>query len=323
MIKLNSRHCLVSAGDGTVRTLDLEAVRSDLLQSFRVCGIDAAWVADHIALVIEEHLASSADPAAEPLPERDLQAMVGTMLAACGYDDVARAYRQGLPEGLETAAADPFRPWDQARIEADLAHVLPLDLEERRALAAITAKALTAMGLLHVRSALIGELGCHVMQRAMVVDSTSAPDSLWLLAPTHWPLDTVPGAERLVADGVLGLLPVSRLLPRVRLEVDLRRLAATVGTLPLPELVYLPALARVAGCVAALIRAARQALPAGPPRARSPAAHVVVRGLDEVLHDALLPQSARAAKALRQEVRAVLESRLPGAAGEPVLLTFR
>jgi hypothetical protein len=67
MIKLHSRHCLVTTADGSVRSLDVAAVREDLRRSFQACGMREDWSADHIALVIEEYASSRGEPEPPPL----------------------------------------------------------------------------------------------------------------------------------------------------------------------------------------------------------------------------------------------------------------
>ncbi len=323
MIKLHSRHCLVTGADGGVRSLDVEAVRRDLRQSFQACGMREDWSADHIALVIEEHASSRGGPDQPPLAEPDLHAMVCALLSASGFEDVGEQYRTRVPMAAEPPDPDPFRPWDRARIAAELTHVIPLDDEERTAIAGRTEAALNALRLPLVRAELIRSLGRHFMQQTATAAPSPAPDSPWLLPPGGWPLDGVAGAESLLHAGTLRLLPVSRFLPRVRLELDLLRLATASGTPPLTEIVYLPALARCLDCIDALLAHARCRVSSLLSRPRPPPAHLVVHGLEAAVSQVVLPASAPAGKALQREVRAMIESRLTANGDDAVLVTFR
>lgn len=322
MIKLHSRHCLVAAPDGTVRSLDVEALRRNLRRSFRSCGVSEDWTADHIALVIEEHAAGTSTDR-PPLAERDLHAMVSALLAASGYEDVGRHYRDLVPAAADCAAPDPFRAWDQARIEAELSALLPVDESERQGIVARTASALAMIGLTAVRSELIRELGQHVLRRVVDERRPGAADSPWLLRPDEWTVAAVPDAARLVAAGALCLHPVSRFLPRIRLELDLRRLATLAATPPLPEIILLPALAHGLDAIAGLIAQTRRALADRGLQGVPPTAHLGVAGLDETVAEAVLPQSARAAKALRHEIEAIVTAKLPVGTERAALVTFR
>jgi hypothetical protein len=323
MIKLHSRHCLVTAADGSVRSLDVDAVRRDLRRSFQACGVREDWCADHIALVIEEHAASRAAPEQPPLAEPDLHAMVCALLAASGFEDVGKEYRALLPAAAAPIDPDPFRPWDRARIAAELTHVIPLDEEERATIVARTEAALSALRLRLVRDELIRALGGHFLQQTVTENPPTAPDSPWLLPPGGWPLGEVAAAEGLVHAGVLRLLPVSRFLPRIRLELDLLRLAAASGAPPLTEIVYLPALAHCLDCIVALLAQARAAVSPLLSRPRLPAAHLVVCGIAAAVGEIARPPSARAGKALQREIRALVEGRLPTSGDAAVMVTFR
>ncbi len=324
MIQLHSRHRLVAADDGTVRSFDGEALRHDLRCAFRACGITDDWAADHIACVIEEHLSSR--PAADlpPLPERDLHAMVLALLPAAGFADVGQAYQARLPAAAVPPDPDPFREWDRARIATELAGVLPLAEEECARIASQTESALRALGLDRVRSELIRSLANHFLHQTGASGAPQpSPESPWCLRPEGWPVAGVAGAEALVRAGALRPLPVSRFLPRLRLELDLRRLAAACGTPPLPEIVFLPALARALDCAVRLLALAGEAVRGIlKPDASAPPAHVLVRGLEETVDHAILPQSARARKALCREIRATIEAKFPERADGSLLLTF-
>lgn len=322
MIKLHSRHSLVAAADGTVRSLDVEALRRDLRRSFHDCGIHEDWTADHIALVLEEHAAGTGTDR-PPLAERDLHAMVSALLSASGYEDVGREYRKLVPAAVRPDDPDPFRAWDHTRVEAELASVLPLTAPERAALVARTAAALAGLGLGVARTELIRELGRHFLQQTLDRPSPLSADSPWLLWPSHWPVTAVPGAERLASTGVIRPHPVSRFLPRVRLELDLQRLATVTGAPPLPEMLFLPALADALDCSAGLLAQTRREIETRRPHATGAAAHLVVCGLNETIATALLPQSPRAAQALRNEVRAIVQAKLAAAPEGAVLVTFR
>ena len=136
-------------------------------------------------------------------------------------------------------------------------------------------------------------------------------------------MTAVPGAERLASTGVIRPHPVSRFLPRVRLELDLQRLAVVTGTPPLPEMLFLPALADALGCSAALLAQTGREIETRRPHAAGAAAHLVVCGLDETIVAALLPQSPRATQALRNEVRAIVQAKLAAVPEGVVLVTFR
>ena len=323
MIKLHSRHCLVTTADGSVRSLDVAAVREDLRRSFQACGMREDWSADHIALVIEEYASSRGEPEQPPLSEADLHAMICTLLSASGFDDVVRQYRQLAPAASEVADPDPFRPWDRARLEAELTRIIPLAEEERAVIAVRTEAALIGLRLRLVRDELIRALAGHFLQQTVTENSPTSPDSHWLLPPGGWALEEVADAERLVRADALRLLPVSRFLPRVRLELDLLRLAAVTGTPPLAEIIYLPALARSLDCIGVLLAQVDRLLSPLLARPCLPPAHLVVYGLEAAVREVVLPQSARAGKALQREIRAMIEGRLTATGAAAVLVTFR
>jgi hypothetical protein len=323
MIKLHSRHCLVTAADGHLHSLDVDTVRRDLQESFQACGMREAWSADHIALVIEEHASSRTVPDQAPLAEADLHAMVCTLLSASGYEDVGREYRRRVPAAAVPSDPDPFLPWDHERIAAVLRQIVPLDAEERAAIAARIEAALGSLELRLVRQELLESLGRHLMQQNATQSTPAAADSPWLVPPGGWPLEGMVEAERLVRAGVLRPLPVSRFLPRLRLELDLSRLATVSGTPPLTEMVYLPALGHCLDCVRELLTQVRRSLAPLLPSAPPPSAHLVVCGLKAAVRQVVPPPSVRAGKALLREITATIEDRLPASGSVAVMVTFR
>jgi hypothetical protein len=324
MIRLHSRNCLVIAADGTLQSLDGEALRQRLQRAFRTCGISEQWTADHVALTIEEHVASRPDADLAPMAEVDLHAMVLAVLPAAGFEDVGRAYEALVPLPARPPDPDPFRPWERARIEAEVATALPLAEGERCAIVSQVEAALVSLSLTQVRSELIRSLARHFLQQGAAGAAPTAAETPWLLPPGGWPVAAVPDAERLLAAGVLGLPPVSRFLPRLRIELDLRRLASLCGAPPLTELVYLPTVARTLDCVALLFDRAQSAVRALLlPTAAVPAGHLLVCGLEETARSAFPPQSARASQTLCRDLRALVEAKLTDLGSDSLLLTFR
>lgn len=317
MIKLHSRHCLVQTATGAVQSLDTDRLRDDLQRAFRACGVSEDWIGDHIALVVEEHAAC---PGAEtpPLGERDLHAMVSSLLTASGYEDVGRRYREQLPASAQTADPDPFRPWDMDRLDQDLANLLPLGGDERRAMVQRLAAALAGLGLSAVRTELLRELARHLLQQSAAPPFPPA-SSPFLMLPGQWPLYDSPAAAALAGVGALRAQAVSRFLPRLRLELDLARLAVSLGPPPVAEMAFLPALAQALDAALALLAVTRRRLDL----ASLPPAHLIVVGLEAAVDDALRPPTARAGKALRHELKAIVAAKLPPTGATAVYASFR
>lgn len=326
MIRLSSKHTMVLDPQGTARTFDLDAVFTDLRRCFRDCGVNEPWIADHIAMVVEEQLGTAADRRTTMMQEKDVHAMVMSLLAASGYEDVAAYYRERRSLPVPSPHARDMKAWDKTRVNDTLLRLLPLHEQERQNLANQVTGALEQLGFSSVSTDLIEQLALHAVASGSNRDHT--PDNgqrkAWLLDADAWPVERCSDSTRKhMTRGILTAYPVSRVLPRVRLQLDLIAGAQEAGNPPLTELALLPAVNRCAAAAAELLHKAVRQLadlhPDGPPMPP----HLLVIGIDTVVDDLVVPQSARSRKQLRHDLLTAIQSRLEQDCGDDILITLR
>jgi len=324
MIQLFSQHFMVLDRNGRQRSFSFDELRRDLLCCFRACGVSDAWAAEEVALVIEEQFERGRTDSEAPVREAEVDALVASVLAASGYGDVAAQYRRlrnGEPSG---DAVGPFADWDDARLGALLERALSLLPEDREELAGRVRRALVLLGFTEVSDELVRQLGGHLLRnRAPAPDQSGADDPRWLFPPDFWASAWSDAAAELVAGGVLKPHPVSRLIPRARVDLDLARLADAMGGGPLTELGFLPRLRQVCCELGNLLPHMRDRICQEKPDAHHHPAHLIVRGAAPLIRERLVPMRARDAKALLAEIESLIRADLADQVAFDLIVTIR
>jgi hypothetical protein len=313
MIKVYSGHLLIREGSGR-RTFSSEELRRQLWECCQAVGFPQDWLADHISLLIEDYLLDQRLPGGE-LPSRaEVDRLVARVLVDAGYADVAAEYcrRQRLGPNAWSAS---HSPWSAERVQRLLATTVPVTAEELSRLVLLTIQALGSLGFARVTDELVRELGVHLLAQGS--DSSAAvtatkPASPWLLTSKQCESLLTPAAADLLRDSVVRLCPVSRLLPVLRLRVDLSRLGTRTASPPLTELAFLPALYHACQAVRDSLTALRNGIRDCEPITCLTPAQVTVAGLWHLVHDQFqCPAGARAA-GLAREISGIVLTELSG-----------
>ena len=327
MIKLSSSHTMVLDREGSLHSLDLEAVHRTLYRSFRCCGIREPWIADHIAMVVEEQLTTPNTSRAKPWREDDVHAMIAALLRASGYDDVGHAYCGEADLADEAGSEDEFSSWDRERVRREIRRALPLPHVPCETLVDKVLEALAALALPAVTNSFLRQLAVHLLRRESTAGksaSTSDPADFWLAAPGQWPATAEFEPLRAPAwRGMFHLYPVSRIFPRARLRVDLLPLAAQLVEPRLAELALLPEVHRAAAAAGRLLAAAQRHVDQRNGEGQTLEPRLIVLHLDALIESLQPPLPPRRVGRLREEVRQIIVSRVAACTGPRTLITFR
>lgn len=330
MIKLSSRNCMVLGNDGRRRSFCAEDIQRNLLVCFRQCGVQDDWLAEHIGLLVAEHVAATRSDVHGISCEADLDRVIVAALLDAGYADVAERYAglRRLPQVDPVAGA--LSACDAARLHTVLARSFH-DLSEAECdrLAARVGAALSQLGLDAVGDELIRQLAAHLqrstMPRLAASEAVAAGHGSPPAPVRDWGEHLGGIAAALLGGRILSIPPVSRTMPRARVDLDLVRLAESAGGKPLTELGFMPRLHAACRELRPALALVRHELARQQPHILSLPAHVVVHGTDVVAADYFDAPTKRAVHLLAQEIEGVVHRHV-AATGEPpfaVLVTTR
>lgn len=323
MIQLHSQHSMVVGRDGQRRSFSFEDVRADVIQALRTCGSEEIWIAEHVLLVVEEHLVRRRGRG-KSIHETDVDRLVSDVLVASGYKDVARAYeeRRGLDPVEELTAT--LAVWDRDRVRRTLLEALPLSEAEAESVTEGVVAALTVMGFGRVSDSLIRELGIHVLcgEGAPGRHGDEAPSEFLLTEPALAARIGLAGTpwER---DRIVRIRPVSRLFPRVCVDVHMAALCGSLGGQNLTEMVLLPRVRSLCRFLTGILREARRCVGGCRADVLDVPAHVVIHGLDVTFERCMGPMGKRARRECDREIRSWFELDVASAVEFDLIVTYR
>lgn len=301
---------------------EFEQLHRELIKCFGACGIHDVWTSDSVACTIEEHLIRQGQNGNAPMAEDELHALVCSVLLAAGYHDVANRYRQLRDSGPNRAAGPGVAPWDRVRLTDMIRRSHPLTQEAEQTLTTLVGNALQRLGFSVASDELIRQLAAHLLDMGM--DSGSDRHaSPWLFGPDQ--VNSISLASVLTptyADAVR-FHPVSRLVPRVRAELDLVRLVESLGTPPMTEMMVLPAIRRTLCRLRVSLSELWERLCRERAEAHHHPAHLIVRGLGLVLADHLVPLARRQEKALIGEIDGLVKKDLADELDFELVISYR
>ncbi len=323
MIKLFSKSLMIAGRDGCQRSFCFDEVRRDLFTCFRACGIRDVWAAEHIAMIVEEQLECQHASGVNSFAEEQLEALLSSVLCASGYSDVATHYNE--MHDLQAVAGVPaFAAWDERRLEEILVRTLFLGREVCQELVPQVKQALLSLGFAKVSDSLISELGAHFLEnRDGSAKELPHTDLYWLLGPGDWDAFFSGPLAELVATGVLKFHPVSKLIPRARVELDLIRLADGVGEKPLTEIEFLPRVHDICTKIPEALTLARKEICQRKPYAKHHPSHLIIRGLDSLLREYFVHLRRRQARAFAQEIVATVRRDVASQVSFEMVVTVR
>jgi len=324
MIQLCSKKTMVLGRDGRQRSFDFGQLRRDLLACLRDCGVTEAWIAEHVALTVEEQVARWRVEGTPVLVEPDLDSLVCGALVASGYGDVAAAYQCRCELGSDRPDVGVFSDWDSARLERVLAGLVPLSADACQRLAGEVRGALTELGFRRVTDELLRQVAAHLLEHGRPEGRLEKPAGQLVIAPEGFAPLFSKAQSRLVAAGGVKILPVPGWLPRVRLEVDLPCLVGAASTVErLSELILLPRLHTACRELCAMAIVIREEVCNQKQDAAHHPAHLIVNGMDRLLSECAMPMSSRAERVLVAEVRETLTREVVACVPFELILSVR
>lgn len=244
MIKVASGELTLRDGAAGYGTLDLDHLQDDVWAACSDAGVHDPHLPRDMADIVGAYVLRRAE-----LPDRaEVDALVARLLADCGLHEAARCWcarrrQDSLPVLGELLALDAATV--RTRLAEDRFYPQPPEPAfVERVLAA-----LRGLGLYSCSAQLLRDLGRHLWLRDRMAAEAAVPprpgseENAWLLRPADFPVILPPEQANWLDSGIVGLRPVSRLLPRLDMTVDLGRLLAVHrADLTLGELVLTPAL---------------------------------------------------------------------------------
>ena len=164
MIQLRSDNTMVMGRDGRQRSLDFDSLRRDLRACLADCGVSEVWIAEHIALTVEEQVARWRAEGTPLLAEPDIDSLVCSALVASGYGDVAASYQCRCELGSDRPEVGAFSEWQEARLKRVLAGLVPLSADACENLAREVREALLGLGFRRVTDELLKQLAAHLLE---------------------------------------------------------------------------------------------------------------------------------------------------------------
>ena len=240
MIKLQSGAILLGHGRSRREILDLDLLHDDLEASCRQADIhDTELPRDVLDLVL------ACVERRHDLTGAGVDELIVRLLRDAGQFSLAEAFAARREVVLQPElAAETVCP----------DHELVCDL--LREAPEFAGRPVEQLG--HEVMQQLGLLGYTVCTRGLILELARngcrqvggreqlAVDSpYWLVRRAEYPGLLDPGAVRLLGEKTIDISPVSRLLPAIRIDVDLLRLARGLGGCLLPELQLCPALAEL------------------------------------------------------------------------------
>lgn len=327
MIELYTQHHLVEDAGRTV-SLDVAALVRDVKNACATAGIADAWLAEQMVLAIDDFFLARADAglAGTPPARKELDRLVGRILLAAGYAEVAAAYLRGREPALVsevTGSGDEALPWSPARVRTLLGARLPVPADMLDLLVRRVGNKLEDLDFRTVTDTLILELCGHLL-RDRTLFHAAPGDSPWLLDPKYW-VDTLSGeSARLCRAGILAPHAVSRLLPTARLTLSLEALARRTDTPAgaLTELLFFPELRQAARGARRVLLQMRETISEQVPMTAEMPVRLMVAGLRELLATHWIPISRADRRRLFGEIQGMVRETVETGLGCPLLLSL-
>lgn len=332
MIQIASANLLVIDSQGRRQSFDPEQLRQDLRGAFRAFGVTEDWLAEHIALTVEERVRAGNDEHQTPLATAEVDQLICSVLSAAGYNDVAAEYSRMRHIDPLQRFRDKMLPWSPERLSTLLRRSFPLDDAQLQAISSPCADILRQLAFSLVSDTFLCELAIHVIHRGPGQPRDAAgqanspaerPAAALAGNPDAW-LPRVDAPTRAyLGTRALRPLPLSSVFPRARVAIALATACRQDDAAWLSELTVMSALAPLSKAALDLLGVMRQDLVAQWPHFASAPSHVIFPGFQPFLDSAFSSCKRRERLLLAQELQDLLHSSLVKKAPYPLILSFR
>ncbi|MFA4944760.1 MAG: hypothetical protein WC789_08690 [Lentisphaeria bacterium] len=324
MIPLPFQPTLTDAA-GLAVPFEPTAVAQELAAACAATGVPADLIVPQLLLAAEDFFLAQdeAEWGGAPVGRAELDRMLAGALLNAGYGEVAAEYLRlrELPAELG-AGGPPPRPWSAARVRELLAGRLPLPPPLLETLTGLVVECLAALGFARAGDPLILELAAQLLREQAEARPAAAEDSPWLIEPHYWIGTLGRDKARLCQAGVLQPQAVSRLLPVARLTLDLAELAASLGSRPLTELHFLPALRPATHAARRLLLEMRESIGEQVEVTPEMPVRLTVAGFGRLLERFWVPLGRADRRRLYCELRGLVREVVAAGLGCPLLLAM-
>lgn len=307
MIKLSSAHSMLVTVGGAAVSFDAEQLRRELVHCFEHCGVTETWPVDHVLFILEEQLAEHSESGDHPFTENDVEGLVTSLLVASGYGDVAARFLH-LKKGNPTEIIrERFSPFADDRIARLVGACFPLSAVSCGAVARQVKSMLEEVRFSEASDEMIRQLAAHVLHHRLFQEAGGGADDNRDAPDCAGVVEGLPeGVRRHIETGVVAVHPVSPVLPRVRLAIDLSRFGEELGTPPLTELSVLPAFCLLCRDLVPALSALRASVHCAEPDPSLVPSHLVFAGIETLTADLMVPMSRRDMRAFLRELSVIV-----------------
>ena len=238
MIRISENAVFIVCEDGSSCSFDFDRLREKIENCCVKCGIKDSWFSDDIALSVEyvlHQLAAEGRKFSEP----ELDYYVMEVLEKAGLDKIAEQYR-------EQASSDSFISTDIKTIFDLISRNFKISPEETTRLSEKVFEVFEKIQIARTSPGFVIESArfffeyekispCPVQKKQTHTRDVVKPFDFknpWVLKPEDIIPKLSPGCILHVNSGVLRPLPVSRLFPSIKIELDLIKLSEKNGLVP-------------------------------------------------------------------------------------------
>jgi transcriptional regulator NrdR family protein len=331
MIRLTTSNLLVTDDQGRKQSFDTDLLRRDLRQAFRAVGVTEDWLAEHIALTVEERIRSANDEQHCPMAAPEVDKLVCTVLGAAGYNDVASEFSRIRDIDPLSHYRETMQPCSPERISALLRRSFPLAEAQLQSISNQCADILRQHAFSLVSDRFICELAIHVIHRgptqtgggAPGVPPAAATPATVLSDTSAWRTRVCPTTGAYLDSAALRALPLSTICPRARVAVDIASAFAAQDGGWLSELSLFSTVRPLCSAALELLMIMRDELQAQLPNCADAPSHVIFPGCKSFLESAFSTSKRRERLIIAQDLHELLQAALVEKAPFPLLLSMR
>ena len=327
MIHVATYRLLVADGDGKPVALDIGLLEKRLADAFRKLGFSDVWMAEDIAMTVEEKIRTSD---ANLVSLDDVDSIVISVLNASGFSDVAREYSAASGHDALDAARKEMRPWE-GRISDALRHALPLTEAQLADVEKSMRSFLTASGISVASDRFLVELAVHLLVNTsgrhvhFVERTVAAPDARPILKScTKWQdMRLGDDARSMMENGAVRPLPFSEIFPRARIAVAMKKVTSMyAGGMATPMGIY-AAMTRTAPSMLEILGAMRMELSARHPLQADSPSHILFPDFMEFLEMEPTLWKRKDRLEIRETVEQVMDEKVVSIADFPIVVSIR
>ncbi|MFA6815408.1 MAG: hypothetical protein WCS73_03850 [Lentisphaeria bacterium] len=340
MIQWSSENLLIEDASGAYVSYDVERLRKELEKSFAAQGITESWMVEHLVLTMEEMIRSSNEKG-EHLLEEDVPKILGNILLAAGYGEVASEYLR-LYEEFEFFKPGELQKWTANEMREYLCHSFPLTDSQLMHLSEECVATIQTLGFSSVSATFLRELAVHLLHYQRFSEnkeskfksktegftaSCSMPRKPYIrqmefITTDSWiGLVNAPG-RALIEKKIICPLPLSDLFPKARLEFQVYRCEEILGGWN-AELILLSRLPKIFQDTKDVLDCMRDHISRTWPKIDDPSGHIIFPAFEKFFSTEHLGGNKKRCQKFREEVETLVEKYLLKNTGYSLQVSYR